>query len=84
MKRLESFAWGGIYKIIEHDTDTHEKREQEITAEQWEWVQAAAPDLHGIRRRFLELAARYGMRHDPAPPRTKSLWGAWDEKHGDK
>lgn len=62
------------YWILQIDTADRSEVWQPITAEEWEWVQAAAPDLHGIRRRFVEVAARYGLRHDPTPPRTKCLW----------
>lgn len=34
----------------------------------------AAPDVKEMRRRFIDLAARYGLRHDTPPPQTKSLW----------
>lgn len=74
MKQVKPSAWNGHFAIVEYDTETGAERRQEITAEQWEWVQAAAPDIKEMRRRFIELAARYGLRHDAAPPRTKCIW----------
>lgn len=74
MKQVKSSAWNGHFAIVEYDTETGAERLQEITAEEWKWTQAAAPDIKEMRRRFIELAARYGLRHDATPPRTKCIW----------
>lgn len=59
------------YFIQWQDTDTHEEKWQEITAEEWQALWGdSTPTMRQLQERFRALAARYGLESDPPRPHT--------------